>query len=332
MSHSLRQSVVNTRAIRPAFTLVELLVVIGIIALLISILLPALNKARAAAMATKCSANLKQVANAAQMHAQAHRGYYPLAGELRNPGATPLIWAEPHEIGDPGKTKYCYIDLKSAGKTVFAGWHTSLAQYFTKAKILDSQEDWEHQRDEDGDADYMRFFNCPADVGKSSDIPYSLVYYAAPPAGRMGWQLRTSYVVNEFVFGYNDSRSRLKGQQNKIQDGGRTFMAVCGPGGGRTASLALANDRGATRAAFIANARTYGQTDPINNVVRSISMAEALPNPNFPAGQYLALPNNALDATRHRGSTAILFADGHVETRKVARNDLQDIYIMPPKR
>src|SRR5258706_12780088 len=71
-----------------AFTLVELLVVIGIIALLIAILLPALSKARAQSQFVNCAANQRSILHAILLHAAEHRGYMPVTGRVYG-AATP---------------------------------------------------------------------------------------------------------------------------------------------------------------------------------------------------------------------------------------------------
>jgi prepilin-type N-terminal cleavage/methylation domain-containing protein/prepilin-type processing-associated H-X9-DG protein len=71
------------------FTLVELLVVIGIIALLISILLPALNKARAQAKLIQCSSNMRQLAAAVFIYQAENNGSYPPPWSAAAPTGTP---------------------------------------------------------------------------------------------------------------------------------------------------------------------------------------------------------------------------------------------------
>jgi prepilin-type N-terminal cleavage/methylation domain-containing protein len=63
---------------RAGFTLVELLVVIGIIALLISMLLPAVNRARQQALKTACLSDLRQIHLSFALYAQDNQGQVPL--------------------------------------------------------------------------------------------------------------------------------------------------------------------------------------------------------------------------------------------------------------
>ena len=62
---------------RHGYTLVELLVVVGIMAVLISILLPALTKARESAVRVNCLSNLRQVGISIALYAQENKGFVP---------------------------------------------------------------------------------------------------------------------------------------------------------------------------------------------------------------------------------------------------------------
>jgi len=92
---------------RCGFTLVELLVVIGIIAVLIGILLPSLSKARQAAARTKCLSNIRQLAMGVVMYTQENNGFFPWVGN-NGPNGTfaknDWIWwrADLHPDGSTG--------------------------------------------------------------------------------------------------------------------------------------------------------------------------------------------------------------------------------------
>ncbi len=131
------------------FTLVELLVVIGIIALLISILLPALNRVREQANLVKCLANLKSAGQATAIMAAEKKGY------IQTVSSDSVAKAF-----DPNRARYVYRD-----DGFLADFYSSLVMYMTRRSGANFQAARREQ---------LKIFECPSD--KWLDLPVQAGY------------------------------------------------------------------------------------------------------------------------------------------------------------
>lgn len=140
---------------RRAFTLVELLVVIGIIAVLIAILLPALNNARRQARSVRCLANLRQVGNGFFLYSQQYKGAWPVA--VHDLGGTHIPIDEERRWSD------LLAEFVSGNKTMSKATHIATIR---RDSVLWGCPEW----------DYTDNFD-PADFAQTVRNGYGMNYY-----------------------------------------------------------------------------------------------------------------------------------------------------------
>jgi prepilin-type processing-associated H-X9-DG protein/prepilin-type N-terminal cleavage/methylation domain-containing protein len=319
-------SVAHGQRNRRAFTLVELLVVIGIIALLIAILLPALQGAKRVAQRTACAAKLQQIMVAAQLHRLDHRDYYPLVGVVNG--------VEPETLEDQYAVKYDYFSNQDLAGSVINHQTPIPRRLAPITDALAYEMSYRNQMFVSSNAaeiqlmfdakSFIRNFLCPAqandfgELAPQSPPAASFLYFANNPAeGQQQYSEPMSYVWNEAILGWNDNLGRLKGRASLIRQPALTMFAADGLHG------ALGTEIGG-----------YGSFTLCNEVKKPpVTMADALQGATgnwSPTNSILAADPACFDKKRHKGKINVAFCDGHVESRDISITDMNKIFLLAP--
>jgi prepilin-type processing-associated H-X9-DG protein len=308
--------------------LVELLVVIGIIALLISILLPALSKARSQAQLTACAAKLQQIMVAAQNHRNDHQDYYPLCGVI------PAVQPET-SIGDLYAVKYDYLSFNvgSITRPIAPITQALAVEMSNKTQILVPSNSAGIASMMDPTS-YGRNFTCPAQGNGPADLLvgqrtsaafWGLIItddnYSGSPGSFCEPQ---SYIWNEAVLGVPyGGVYRLSGHGSEIRqpastmfccDGSAPYSTTAGP----LPRPALTGVDPNITSYTISLATVYNTTSSMSSTLFDAWVGNT---PVAAPGQgTVAAPTNVYDKFRHNGKINIAFCDGHVETKLIPRS------------
>jgi prepilin-type processing-associated H-X9-DG protein/prepilin-type N-terminal cleavage/methylation domain-containing protein len=276
---------------RAGFSLVELIVVIGIIVILIALLLPALDIVRAQSNGLVCQVTLRTIGQAALLHAIQHQGYLPIAGWHWQPKGGQV---NPQGLNDEAGSHYIYYEDNDERRPVPVT--VALANALGVAVRIDNRENMEADMETDS---FRKYFRCPMQgrvllgLSEKEDGP--------------GWESpreASSYIFNEAVLGL-----RERAEWRSVTPMGKLSLIA------RPSVVMLAMDgrpRNQSRDDWLLvfDKGPNWSMDDFNQFVQA---------PNVGWGK------ESIDYARHRYRANVLFVDGHVDSVPLDRAGLKTI-------
>jgi prepilin-type N-terminal cleavage/methylation domain-containing protein/prepilin-type processing-associated H-X9-DG protein len=269
---------------RNAFTLVELLVVIGIIALLIGILLPALTAARRQANALKCAAALREIGNCFAMYVAESKGYLP------------VVKLDPLTLTGVGSQKYSIGSVEYTDSHP-AYWWNFIAKYATSKQSA----------------------NAAATVQEASNFRNSILWGCTQWEPDRQFAGPTADVnMNQPGYGMNDNLfSPNAGPVARIANGTKgRFMRITKVKSPSNRMLVADNLYWLVLLKTESNANNYGWQSVIQLHTTLPNSYDFHRHGKYPRTRFIASPivGNVYEKNGGKVAYNILYADGHVVT------------------